>query len=196
MILYAIGMLIGNLPLDIPNMATIQKVATEASIPLAIPMMLFGCRFTRSDVSTQVKVVISGFLSVAVAIVIGYLLFVKHVPEGDKIGGFMSGMYTGGMVNAAVFSADEDEVVTASSDKIVRVWSVQTEKELIALYGHKESVTAIAADSKVSTIYTVSHDGTLQVWDYPSLTDVIQDIRRRFGKYPLTDEELIELDVI
>lgn len=102
----------------------------------------------------------------------------------------------GGMVNAAVFSADEDEVVTASSDKIVRVWSVQTEKELIGLYGHKESVTAIAADSKVSTIYTVSHDGTLQVWDYPSLTDVIQDIRRRFGRYPLTDEELIELDVI
>ena len=71
MILYAMGMLIGNLPIDIPNIAIVQKVATEATVPLAIPMMLFACRFTRSDVSTQLKVVISGFLSVAIAIVVG-----------------------------------------------------------------------------------------------------------------------------
>ena len=68
----AMGMLIGNLPIDIPNMAVVQKVATEATIPLAIPMMLFCCRFTRSDASTQLKVVISGFLSVAIAVAVGY----------------------------------------------------------------------------------------------------------------------------
>ena len=49
------GMLIGNLPFDIPNMAVVQKIATEATIPLAIPMMLFSCRFTRRDASTQLN---------------------------------------------------------------------------------------------------------------------------------------------
>lgn len=47
MILYAIGMIIGDLPLNIPEMAMAQEIATSASIPLAIPMMLFCCRFTR-----------------------------------------------------------------------------------------------------------------------------------------------------
>ena len=123
MILYAMGMLIGNLPIDIPNIAIVQKVATEATVPLAIPMMLFACRFTRSDVSTQLKVVISGFLSVAIAIVVGYMLFGKHVPEGDKIGGIMSGMYTGGMVNAAaiqaIFNVEEQNYVMMCSYDIV-----------------------------------------------------------------------------
>ena len=102
----------------------------------------------------------------------------------------------GGIVNAAIFNAVEDEIVTVSSDKIVRIWSVETEKPLVSLYGHGESITAVATDSEVSKIYTVSHDGTLQVWDYPSLSDIIFDIRSRFGKYPLTEEELVELDVM
>lgn len=102
----------------------------------------------------------------------------------------------GGVVNAAVFNAGEDEVVTASSDKIVRVWSVETERELVGLYGHSDSVTSVALDQEASRIYTVSHDGTIHVWDYPSLSDIIFDIRQRFEKYPLTDEELRELDVI
>lgn len=123
MILYAIGMIIGNLPLNIPEMAMAQEIATSASIPLAIPMMLFCCRFTRNDASTQLKVVISGFLSVAIAVVIGYILFGKQIPEGDKIGGIMSGMYTGGMLNAAaiqaIFNVQEQNYIMMCSYDIV-----------------------------------------------------------------------------
>lgn len=123
MILYAIGMIIGNIPLDIPEMPVVQDIATSASIPLAIPMMLFCCRFTRSDASTQLKVVISGFLSVAITVVVGYVLFGKLVPEGDKIGGIMSGMYTGGMLNAAaiqaIFKVEEQNYIMMCSYDIV-----------------------------------------------------------------------------
>ena len=123
MILYAIGMLIGNLPIDIPEMALAQEVATSASVPLAIPMMLFCCRFTRSDARTQLKVVISGFLSVAIAVAVGYVLYGKHIPEGDKIGGIMSGMYTGGMLNAAaiqaIFKVEEQGYIMMCSYDIV-----------------------------------------------------------------------------
>ena len=123
MILYAIGMLLGNLPVNIPEMAVAQEIATSASIPLAIPMMLFCCRFTRSDASTQLKVIISGFLSVAIAVVVGYLFFGKQMPEGDKIGGIMSGMYTGGMLNAAaiqaIFRVEEQSYIMMCSYDIV-----------------------------------------------------------------------------
>ena len=123
MILYAIGMIIGNLPLDIPEMSVAQDIATSASIPLAIPMMLFCCRFTRSDARTQLKVVISGFLSVAIAVVVGYIFFGKQIPEGDKIGGIMSGMYTGGMLNAAaiqaIFKVEEQNYIMMCSYDIV-----------------------------------------------------------------------------
>ena len=123
MILYALGMVIGNLPLDIPGMATVQEIATSATIPLAIPMMLFSCRFTRHDASTQLKVVVSGFLSVALAVVAGYLLCGKHIAEGDKIGGIMSGMYTGGMLNAAalqtIFKVEEQNYIVMCSYDII-----------------------------------------------------------------------------
>lgn len=105
MILYALGILIGNLPFDIPKIAIVQDIATSATIPLAIPMMLFGCRFTRRDASLQVRTVLSGFLSVAIAVAVGYILCGKHLEEGAEIGGIMSGMYTGGMVNAAAIQA-------------------------------------------------------------------------------------------
>ena len=123
MILYALGMIIGNLPVDIPNISVAQEIATSTTIPLAIPMMLFGCRFTRSDASTQLKVVVSGFLSVAIAVMVGYILFGKLIPEGDKIGGIMSGMYTGGMLNAAaiqsIFKVEEQNYVMMCSYDIV-----------------------------------------------------------------------------
>ena len=123
MILYALGMIIGNLPVDIPNISVAQEIATSATIPLAIPMMLFGCRFTRSDASTQLKVVVSGFLSVTIAVMVGYILFGKLIPEGDKIGGIMSGMYTGGMLNAAaiqsIFKVEEQNYVMMCSYDIV-----------------------------------------------------------------------------
>lgn len=123
MILYALGIIIGNLPFDIPKIGVVQEIATSATIPLAIPMMLFGCRFTRSDASTQLKVVVSGFLSVALAVVVGYILFGKQIPEGDKIGGIMSGMYTGGMLNASaiqlIFKVEEQNYVMMCSYDIV-----------------------------------------------------------------------------
>lgn len=105
MILYALGILIGNLPFDIPKIEAVQDIATSATIPLAIPMMLFGCRFTRRDAGLQIRTIISGFLSVAIAVAVGYVLFGKHLEEGAEIGGIMSGMYTGGMVNAAAIQA-------------------------------------------------------------------------------------------
>ena len=105
MILYAIGIVIGNLPFMPEQMKVLQEMTPNVVIPLAIPMMLFGCAFTSKEMGLQLKIVISGFLSVALAVVGGYLLFGRHMAEGTEVGGIISGVYTGGTVNAAALQA-------------------------------------------------------------------------------------------
>ena len=123
MILYGLGILIGNIGWHPAQMPVAQEIATSASIPLAIPMMLFACRFTLSEASLQLRVCISGFLAVFLSVVMGYLLFGRYIPEGAEIGGIMSGMYTGGMLNAAalqqIFRVEEQAYVIMCSYDIV-----------------------------------------------------------------------------
>lgn len=122
-VLYGLGILIGNFWWDFEQMPIIQDITTSATIPLAIPMMLFACRFTLNEASLQLRVCISGFLSVFLAVIIGYLFFGKHISEGAEIGGIMSGMYTGGMLNAAalqsIFKVDEQAYVIMCSYDII-----------------------------------------------------------------------------
>ncbi len=123
LLLYAIGIVIANLPISFGGMATVTSIAQNLSIPLAIPMMLFGSCFSRGELRTQLVVVISGFLSVAIAVVVGYMLFGHNMAEGPEVGGIVSGMYTGGTLNAAslqkIFSVDEQTFVLVNSYDIV-----------------------------------------------------------------------------
>ena len=101
MVLYAIGMVVGNLPALGTYLKPLQDVLPNGMIPLAIPMMLYGSRFSRHEAGLQLRIVVSGFLSVCVAVVVGYLLFGRNVQEGAEVGGIITGMYTGGTLNAA-----------------------------------------------------------------------------------------------
>lgn len=123
MVLYAIGMIIGNLPVLPAEIKSLQDMIPNIMVPLAIPMMLFGCTFSRKELRLQVKLCASGFLSVCIAVVVGYLLFGRNVEQGAQLGGIMSGMYTGGMVNAAalqaIFRVDSENYILLSSYDII-----------------------------------------------------------------------------
>lgn len=124
MVLYAIGMGIANIPgLPKEQLKSVQDILPNVLIPLAIPMMLYGCKFTSKAAGLQLKVVLSGIISVAAAITIGYLTFGKHVPQGAQIGGIITGMYTGGTVNAAalqaVFGIDSENFILLNSYDII-----------------------------------------------------------------------------
>lgn len=156
MVLYGLGIIIGNIGWSPQHMPLIQEITTSATIPLAIPMMLFACRFTLSEASLQLKVCLSGFLSVFLAIVIGYIFFGKHISEGAQIGGIMSGMYTGGMLNAAalqsIFRVEEQAYVIMCSYDIVisflyLVFLVSVGYKLFRrLYGEKANTTLSAEE--------------------------------------------------
>lgn len=123
MVLYAIGMVIGNLPFLPEGIKSLQDMIPNVMIPLAIPMMLFGCHFSSREAGLQLKLVVSGFLSVCIAVVIGYLLFGCHVEEGAEVGGIISGMYTGGTLNAAalqaIFKIDSERFILVNSYDII-----------------------------------------------------------------------------
>ena len=123
MVLYALGMVVGNLFTLPAEMLMLQELLPNVMVPLAIPMMLFGCSFSRSELALQIKVCVSGFLSVVVAVVCGYLLFGCKVPEGAEVGGIISGMYTGGTINAAalqtIFKIDSFTFTLVNSYDIV-----------------------------------------------------------------------------
>lgn len=123
MVLYAIGMLIGNLPIIPRQITSLQELLPNILIPLAIPMMLYGCTFSRSEARLQLKIVSSGFLSVAVAVAVGYLLFGRNIEQGDAVGGIVTGMYTGGTLNAAalqtIFSINGESYVLINSYDII-----------------------------------------------------------------------------
>lgn len=123
MVLYAIGMVIGNLPFLPEGIKSLQDMIPNVMIPLAIPMMLFGCHFSSREAGLQLKLVVSGFSSVCVAVIVGYLLFGCHVEEGAEIGGIISGMYTGGTLNAAalqaIFKIDSEQFILVNSYDII-----------------------------------------------------------------------------
>ena len=156
MILYGLGILIGNIGWHPEEMPIVQDIATSATIPLAIPMMLFACRFTLNEASLQLRVCLSGFLAAFLAIAVGYLLFGKHLSEGAAIGGIMSGMYTGGMVNAAalqqIFRVEEEAYVIMCSYDIVisflyLVFLVSVGYKFFRwLYGERSSTELTAED--------------------------------------------------
>ena len=100
MILYAIGLVIANIPMP-AEIKTLQGIIPTIMIPLAIPMMLFGCTFKTSELSLQVRLVISGVISVCLAVMGGYLLFGQEIAQGAEIGGMLAGKCTGGTLNAA-----------------------------------------------------------------------------------------------
>lgn len=100
LILYLIGILVGNL-FHPAGMARVQQALSSAMVPLAIPLMLFSCTFRRSGTRSQLLALLSGMLAVTAAVIAGYLLFGKGLDDGPKIGGMLTGVYTGGTINLA-----------------------------------------------------------------------------------------------
>ena len=100
MILYVIGVVIANVPMP-AEIAKLQGIIPTIMIPLAIPMMLFGCTFKTSELTLQLRLITSGIIAVCLAVVGGYFIFGQGIEQGAEIGGMLAGKCTGGTLNAA-----------------------------------------------------------------------------------------------
>lgn len=123
-ILYAIGIIIGNIGLMPDELPAIQDIMSNATIPLAIPLMLYSCSFKRGETKSQILAMITGMAAVIIAVVIGYLIFGIHIEEGAKVGGMLTGVYTGGTINLAALQTmlgvkEETYILINSYDIII-----------------------------------------------------------------------------
>lgn len=101
LLLYGLGIIIGNIGLMPDRLPAIQEILSNAMVPLAIPLMLFGCTFNMKGTRSQILALVTGLVSVAIAVAVGYLIFGKEIPDGAKVGGMLTGVYTGGTINLA-----------------------------------------------------------------------------------------------
>lgn len=124
LILYLIGLLIGNLGLMPDQLPAVQELMSNAMVPLAIPLMLFGCTFRKEGTRSQILALITGMISVIMAVIIGYLIFGKDIDQGAKVGGMLTGVYTGGTINLAALKTmlsvkDETYIMINSYDILI-----------------------------------------------------------------------------
>lgn len=100
LILYIVGIIFGNL-FHPSGMADIQEILSSAAVPIAIPLMLFSCTFRRSGTRSQLLALLLGLFAVTLSVLAGYFLFGRNLENGAKIGGMLTGVYTGGTINMA-----------------------------------------------------------------------------------------------
>ncbi len=98
---YGIGLVIGSLHLLPEGSESVQSTLADLTVPLAIPLLLFSMDFrgwTKLAKTTFLSM-ITAFVSVIVAVTIGFLIFQNQVPDSNKIAGMLIGVYTGGTPN-------------------------------------------------------------------------------------------------
>ena len=69
------------------------------------------------------------------------------------------------VVHSAAFSRDGTRIVTASRDKIARVWNADGTGQPILLQGHRDEVYSAAFSRDGTRIITTSRDRTARVWN-------------------------------
>jgi uncharacterized membrane protein len=124
LLLYILGVIIGNIGIKPEGMSTLQDIISSAMVPLAIPMMLFGCTFRLRETKQQLKALVTGLTAVVIAVIIGYLIFGHNIDEGAKVGGMLTGVYTGGTINLAALKTmlgvrNETYILLNSYDMLV-----------------------------------------------------------------------------
>ena len=102
LILYILGVIIGNLPWINEGNYPLKDTITTILIPLALPMMLFACSLNRDSLKGIFRSLIAGLIAIIVSIFLGYWLFGRHIAtQGPEIAALITGCETGGTINMA-----------------------------------------------------------------------------------------------
>ena len=136
LVLYILGVIVGNVgnifgcPLS-ESTVRMQKMLSSATVPFAIPLMLLGCSFSKGDGKRYAMVLVTGLIAVIAAIFSGYFIFRHPIDSGAmgvdgtaKIGGLLTGAYTGGTINMAALKtmldvSDSTYILLNSYDMLV-----------------------------------------------------------------------------
>ena len=106
--LYILGVIVANIGIFPSEKIAYDKLFgfmesfSEVLIPLALPMILFGCNFKKFSLGKSLKAFVIGTISVAVFVAAGYVIFKEKLgEEGAIMGASLTGQYLGGAANLA-----------------------------------------------------------------------------------------------
>ncbi|EPS33505.1 hypothetical protein PDE_08467 [Penicillium oxalicum 114-2] len=101
----------------------------------------------------------------------------------------------GAAVNA--MQLDGDEIVTASGDRMIKVWNIRNGTCVKTLMGHEKGIACVQSDSR--RIISGSNDNTVRIYDHISGAEVaclrghnnlVRTVQAGFGDPPGADEAL------
>ncbi|MBR5813699.1 MAG: DUF819 family protein [Bacteroidaceae bacterium] len=129
--LYLLGVLVANIGIfptvetEYKKLFNFMESFSGALIPLALPMILFGCNFKKFSLRKSLKALIAGVFSVLAFVLVGYLVFNNHLgEESKKISAALTGQYLGGAANLAAIKqmlglSSENFVILSTCNLIV-----------------------------------------------------------------------------
>ena len=120
--LYLLGVIIANAGIFPEEQAAYDKLFgfmesfSGMLIPLALPMILFGCNFRKFSLGKSVGAFIIGAISVVAFVAIGFVLFKERLGgEASIMGASLTGQYLGGAANLGAIK----EMLGLSPDNFV-----------------------------------------------------------------------------
>ena len=69
-----------------------------------------------------------------------------------------------GGIEAIAFGSDSKLIASGSKDKTIKIWRVDTGKEIMTLEGHSDHITSIAISADNKILASSSKDKTLKLW--------------------------------
>ena len=129
--LYLLGVLVANIGIfpteetEYKKLFDFMESFSGALIPLALPMILFGCNFKKFSLGKSLKALVVGVFSILAFVLVGYLVFSNNLgEEGKKMGAALTGQYLGGAANLAAIKqmlglSSENFVILSTCNLIV-----------------------------------------------------------------------------
>ncbi len=106
--LYLLGVVVANIgifpkePAAHNALMRFQDSISEVLVPLALPMMLFGCNFRKFSLGKSMGAFVLGVVSVVAFVLIGYITLREGLGEESRImSATLTGQYLGGAANLA-----------------------------------------------------------------------------------------------
>ena len=102
-VVYIIGLIVGNLGILDSSVYPVQNTITNLTILLSLPLLLSSLNFVSWSKMAHKSLLslLLGVASVFIVVMSGYFLFKPLIPEAWKITGLLVGVYTGGTPNLA-----------------------------------------------------------------------------------------------
>ncbi|MFC2132267.1 DUF819 family protein, partial [Bacteroidota bacterium] len=102
-IAYGFGIIVGNIGIIPEGGEETQIMLCDMTVPIAIPLLLFSLDIKKwiKHSAKAFSALFLGLISVITMIIVGFFIFRGEVEEMGKVGGLLTGVYTGGSPNLA-----------------------------------------------------------------------------------------------